>query len=391
MLLDWSDSGELAGAGLPDFAGSANMGLLEFSAGTSAVRGSAARRLTGGRGKQRLARWADSEGVSEYFEILASTVAWILETDRIRMDTHQRILRAAQPSVVICIDEISPLVEAVVPVARRRAIPTVNVQHGVVARTRLRSEFHFDRFCVFGEAYADMLTELGTQSGSIVVVGNPGLDNRPALELTEGPTPGEPDGHEGKHAFTLLFAAQHRNSLLSDWVLYATLKIFLEYISSHPECRGVLKLHPLGQGRELGYEVALSEFPSVQLDVTRSASLHALMTTADCIATYSSTVLLDAATVCTPAIVVNPFGSEDYIPVVSEGTALRATNVEEFADAVNSIREGAVVEQHAYREVVRRYFYELDGLAGSRAADVCDSIATAHARHIQSEGQVTPR
>lgn len=327
--------------------------------------------------RQLIIQWAHSADLA----LFAATLAELTERRSVRMrrsiSALDTTVRALRPQVILTTNETHYLVEGAAVVGRRRGTPTVNVQHGIIADTPLRADFRFDAFCVYGDAYADTLNALGTTRDRIRVVGNPFLDGRDQADVgsrdSENETAPRADTEPG--GCRVLFAAQHHNFNLSDMLLYATLAPVLQYAARAPECELIVKLHPLGHGKELGYELALSEYPAANVTVVRSGDLHNMIEAADCVATYSSTVAFDAPAMSRPVVVVDPFETSWLAPLVGDGVALSASNADEFSECVRQIIEGQMPFDAHVSAFNRRYGSLSDGLAGSRIADVCEELA----------------
>lgn len=335
------------------------------------------------RMRRLISDWGGSIGLEAYTAYLETGFYYHYTRSQSLLRAHQALLRRLRPSVILTVNEISQFVETAVPVARGMGIPTVNVQHGVLSEIALFSDFRFDRCCVWGEAYAEVLEKLGTDKGRIRVTGNPymdvlGLDDR---EQKDAPLLNNDTEHTENTPFTILFIAGHSWDRVGDKTLYNTLSIVLESVEHSPDARIVIKLHPLGLGRELGYEVAISEHQNTAVVVTRNDDLYHLIETADCVVTQASTVGIEAASFRTPTILLTPKGTNDLLTLVAEGTALRAGTTEEFSECIRQIRAGSVIQESAYESVERRYSFGSDGSAGRRIADVCEGAAPRFGDH----------
>ncbi len=323
--------------------------------------------------------WASEHGLTRYGEVLARGFSRHYWRAHALVHAHKSVVEAIRPQVVLCVNEIDALVEAAVPAARRMGVPTVDVQHGVIARTLRRANLDFDAICVFGDGYSEVLHSLGVPEDRTHVVGNPYLDHLTGsapVDSTAGG--GSLPSVDDTRSFTILFAAQYAGSLSSDFALYLSLKVVLEWLAENPENRLVLKMHPLGEGREVGYEVALAQCPDVSVTMVRRGNLHDLIAKCDCVVTYSSTVGIEAASFQKPVIVMSSAGAHEYLPSVNEGVGFEATNFAEFDRCMQLIRSGSAIPPEQYAAFERRYAFVKDGLAGSRIADVCEEMAISH-------------
>jgi CDP-glycerol glycerophosphotransferase (TagB/SpsB family) len=142
----------------------------------------------------------------------------------------------------------------------------------------------------------------------------------------------------------------------------------------------VVKLHPIGAGKEFGYEVAIAEHPTAPVRVTREEDLYDLIGQCDCVVTHGSSVAIEAASFGVPTILLSPGGAPDVIPLVAEGVALRAVDIETLAACIEQLKTGEVPSSEAFERFDRRFALTHDGRAGERIADVCEELA--HDRQI---------
>ena len=334
------------------------------------------------RTRTRLAPVVDSWARSADLELHASRifaeVCALYESMMCWTRAHREWVRSLRPNLVLTVSEISPIVETVVPVCRSSRIPTVNVQHGSALDIPLNSDFRFDAFCVWGEGEGENLERCGTNPARIYVTGNPYMDCSARDETSASapePTVALRRSEGDRERFNILFATGYAWAMASDVPLYQTLGVVLEYAERDPSCHVCVKLHPVAAGHELGYEMALAEHPNASVSVVREGDLYELIRDSDCIATWQSTVAYEAVTFRKPTIILNLGGSNDLLPLVPEGVALRAADGQQFAECVERLRAGEVVTEEAFAAFERRYSFGQDGRAGSRIADVCEELA----------------
>jgi len=343
------------------------------------------RRRLGRRSLRRqIQSWADDSGLGGHADFIADAISrmYYLSTSQM-IRAFERVLDGLRPSGILTVSETGAA-EAVVPVARRAGIPTVNVQHGIITDSPMMSAFSFDAFCVFGPEYGRILVESGTPESSIRVVGNPllrteeplGVASKPGLDQEEGDGP----CGSGTTHVSILFAAQHSRHHISDVALYATLSPLLEYAERHPECEVILKWHPLGEGAELGYRLALEDHPHARVVETRDADLVGLMKESCCVVVYSSTVGLDALSIRKPVIVIDPFRTRSEPLWIARYSDLVASNATELAVCIDRVRAGYEMSEDSWLRIQKGLAFAHDGLAGQRIADVCEELAATRAR-----------
>jgi UDP-N-acetylglucosamine 2-epimerase len=290
---------------------------------------------------------------------------------------YESVLSALRPRAVLSLSELYPGIEPVVAAGTRLSIPTVHVQHGNIPEIARMADFRYDAFCVFGEAYAETLERLGTPRDRLRVTGSPYMelvppersipsaDNLPAADQSVAGRP-----------FTILFIAGYLTGFSSQALLYSTLAMVLAYAGGRPDVRVIVKLHPAVNSGEwvTGYEAAIADHPDASVEILREADTYELIRACDCVVTRGSTVAFEAAWLRKPVILVNALGSPTHLPLDTEGTALVASNAEEFAECVERLRSGFAVPEQAFESVERRYAFGADGRAGERIADICAGL-----------------
>lgn len=323
--------------------------------------------------------WAGGVGLSEHLDLVFDGLREH-HGHAVRITrAHELIVDAIRPSFALTVSEINLPVEALVPVCKRRDVPTINVQHGSALPYPLNKEFDFDAFCVWGQADAEMFHTLGTPRDRLVVTGDPFMDPEAESKRTEHASSSKLQSSHGAQrasaVYTVLFAGGYAWGTISDESLYATLSVVLEHAERDRNCSVVVKLHPIGEGKELGYDLALQDHPTARVLVTRQEIMRDLLGSCDLVATHLSTAAIEGASLAKPVIVVDPDRGPDILPVVVEGVALRAADAAEFSKCVAALLEGNGPPAEAYARFKRRYSYCGEGTAGSRIADVCDKLA----------------
>lgn len=375
LLLDMSVAGDVSDE-MPDaFAGVAREHPFGALDGTFLDEFGRVRRHT--RIARLAGQWAAANGLDAYRDSVSSGVALHVRQVQCWMRVHRVFIAYTRPDALLCANETSPVIESLARPAYDAGVPTVNVQHGVIGQTLRRAEFRFDRFCVFGPAYVETLEALGTERHRIVVTGNPFFDGAPESRAEPPPCYSScSEERESLHEpLTILFAAAYTNDLSSDWLHYRVLGVLLDYLDLDPKCRAVVKLHPLGAGKEFGYELALSEHTGTAVEVVRDGDIHALVGEADCVTTLGSTVAFEAASLEKPVILIRPHLTDQPHPLVDEGTAMQVSDSAQFAECIDAIRHGSPVTKETYMRADARYAYRRDGLAGSRIAELCEELA----------------
>jgi hypothetical protein len=299
------------------------------------------------------------------------------------IDSHLRVLKAISPSTALVLDERNFRIESLGLLAERLNISTVNVQHGIIHDTPLWSRFPYSKFCVFGEAYKNILVKHGTEERKIEVTGDPRLDEPlkrkyPNREETLAKLLKDKDISVSKDDVLILFAAQYSERRFSDTLLYKTLKSLLEAISPYENVGLIIKLHPLGEGREEGYFEALKEVKGVKAILVRKFDLYELLSLVDLVALHTSTVGFEAIALGKKVFVINLTGGPDEAPYALEKVGIGAYSSQEVKEKIEKFMRGEYSDfpsQSDYDSFIRKYFYKLDGEASNRIAEVIKRVA----------------
>jgi hypothetical protein len=345
---------------------------------TDSLRSLVLRRIGLASRQTRLVRgWAESVGLAPHVAFLSRSLDEHYEDARRLLSGHREVFRALRPEVILACSEIMRQVETAALEGKKWGIPMVNVQHGALANMTRFREFPYDAFCVWGQAYREALEANGTPSHRVRITGSPYLDayqldrnNAASVRLLDTAVSSFAD----PSCFRVLFAAGYVTNLVSDAILYESLDTVLKYADNDSSCRVVVKLHPTVVTAQLGYETAIANHPAASVVVTRDADLAELLNSCDCVATFGSTVGVDAALMAKPVILVRPRGISRAPALVTEGVALVATSSEEFKDVALRIREGSSVSDETLQRFRERYAFSGEGRASERIARVCEEL-----------------
>lgn len=299
------------------------------------------------------------------------------------IDAHLRVLKEISPCTALVLDERNFRIESLGSLAEKLSISTVNVQHGIIHDTPLWSEFPYSKFCVFGDAYRSILVKYGTEERRIEVTGDPRLDEPlkrkyPNREEILAKLLKDEDISVSKNDVLILFAAQYSERRLSHNLLYKTLKSLLEAVSLYKNVFLIIKLHPLGEGREEGYFEALREVRGVKSVLIRKFDLYELLSLVDLVVLHSSTVGFEAIALGRKVFVINLTGGPDEAPYVLEGVGIGAYSSQEVKEKIQKFMRGGYSNfpsQSDYDSFIRKYFYKLDGESSNRIAEAIKKVA----------------
>ncbi len=284
-----------------------------------------------------------------------------------------RILDDVACERLVLLGETNRIVTPLTCVAEARGIPVTCVQHGIIHDIPQWAEMPFSTFAVFGPAYAEVLTSLGTPPGRIAVTGDPRLDHAVAAE----PVPRErvlaslglePD--ESRHL--VMFAANYASHRLSGSSMERAFDALVEALDRLPEALLVVKLHPQGAGREAPYHRVLARHSTLpHVIAPRDSRLVDLIAISDVVAVHVSSVGFEAAAMGRPLVVINPDDGVQEVPFVREGIGQEARDAEGVRSLLMRAISGRfeMPDADALAAFNERYNGPLDGHAAERLAD----------------------
>lgn len=278
------------------------------------------------------------------------------------IEAAERALDRYSPKVVVSLHMSWYRTAPVVLAARARGIPVVYLQHGVyLAKDDCTLLLPYDEMLVFGESAAESLADRAGET-RVTVVGHCIYDD---LALAR------PDMDSSCESRQVLLATQpHGRERLDmereDWwargVALACRELGLSL---------AVKLHP----RELfaeGYRRLESEMPeTVRVIQHGERNLHQMIRESCCLVTVDSTVVLEAALLGTPAMVVNLSGNQDRFPFAADGGALGVYRFDDILPSLRRVVETRGAELAGTREAfLRRHLGVADGKSAQRVAAI---------------------
>ncbi len=288
-----------------------------------------------------------------------------------------RILDDIACERLVLLGETNRVVTPLTSVAEARGIPVTCVQHGIIHDIPQWAEMPFSTFAVFGPAYAEVLTSLGTPPARVAVTGDPRLDQTVATEPASrehvlaslGLDPADP-----RHL--VLFAANYASHRLSGSSMERAFGALAEALEHLPEALLVVKLHPQGAGREAPYHRVLARHATLpHVIAPRDSRLVDLIAVSGVVCVHVSSVGFEAAAMGKPLIVINPDDGLQEVPFVREGIGREARDGEGVRALLSDAFGGTFRGPDAQRLAAfnERYNGPLDGHAAERLADVIES------------------
>jgi hypothetical protein len=313
-------------------------------------------------------------------EVFAHAFRSIAPSCAAMLRTARRLLDVERPAAVLVTYETGPEQRALVIESARAGIPTIGLQHGLVF------DNHYDYMhgdvtahpleapsgfavptvtCLWGPRFARTLIEAGGYpADAVAVTGNwryddyfarAGAERRAATRVALGVPP--------EARATLILSAGQSPAAYFDLCLaeVGRLRDAFSLVRPHPADADSVALDPL-----LAHGLPRSR-------LVRGNIVDALAAV-DLVVSQTSTVVLEALLLGLPVIVVNSEGLPDFADVfASTGACIVTTTAEELRQALYSLAadgDTAFRLRTHRREFVRDWFFDDDGGAAERVADV---------------------
>ena len=298
------------------------------------------------------------------------------------IDAAERIVEIEKPAAVIMHDEYGALQLAMISAARKKGIPTVSLQHGLISGEQIayvhershisgeRPELLFpipDRMCVWGEGAHRHLIEVANFPPSVpIITGDPKIDFlEQALRSFDRRSIAAKLGiSEGKKI--IVFATENLPSAEKELLAKAVFTAAREI----PECFLVVKVHPNEEDDQF-YRQLAGAYSLASFSVLRHANLYELLYMADLVIVAFSTVGAEAMRMGKPVISLNLTQLHDSVPFIKNNVATVVRDAESLLPAIRKCLDGQ--DAYAAKKAIEFVEWELgkvDGRATERIVRV---------------------
>jgi hypothetical protein len=261
------------------------------------------------------------------------------------------VARRWRPSLFAAFDEIGTWARILPAVARRHAIPSLDLPHAEAADAEAIRGAGYDVMATYGPAASRVLRAAGVAPERIVEIGAPRFDPLVAMLDASGPDHAAANGRP-----RVVFAAQYEAGAMRRPVLEACYRAALA--AAGALVRGTTP--PDGVAARL----------------TAAGDLHRELIVSSLLVTGWSNSVLEAAVAGVPALTVDP-GGVAPVDFAADGLALRATDAASAAALAAGLRDPVTRERvvRRAREVAAERLGALDGRASWRAARLMLAMA----------------
>lgn len=299
-----------------------------------------------------------------------------------------------RPAVVVIENEYSVFERALVAAAKKRDIPCVAVQHGVIHELHKgyiyqsgeispdcsgRSPFvpTANVTAVYGQYHKDLLTRAGGYpEDAVVVTGQPRYDRMIDLSRESVRSRLIEEWHLDPSKKIVLWTTQCHG--ISDAENELNFRTVFDSISSMKDVQLIIKQHP---GEQKRYDAMIQEhLKRYSIDarvVRKDADTLGLLAVSDLVLLLHSTVGIEAVALQKPLVVMNLGGQPDVVNYVQEGVACGVYSPEDLRPTIEHLlRDDTCLAQN--REAfIQRYLYKVDGGAAERVAALIEEFAEA--------------
>ena len=279
----------------------------------------------------------------------------------------KEVIHTEKPDVVVTIDDRSPFGKTVNVISKSLGVPTLMVQHGIVADHPIYGPICSDKMAVFGHAFKDALVKRGVNPDDIVVTGQPRFD---VLVNTK---------YDKKWIYEKLNLNGEKGLIvfastdLPDDEKELTVRELCAAMKQFPDKQLVIKPHPSDDGAM--FVDLLCKF---NLDaIVVHDYLYELLSACDLLITTWSTVGLEAMILDKPIIVINLMNRPDMTSYVERGAAIEVNMPNALSGIIGQILyDGDTIQRikEGRNKYILDYTYRSDGKASERVAKLIEMM-----------------
>jgi UDP-N-acetylglucosamine 2-epimerase len=301
------------------------------------------------------------------------------------IEETEKFIRKVKPDIVIVMEDISPIYRVITRVCKQSRIPTLVIQHGILAGDMKGFDvmpIEADKQAVWGDASKKWAVERGKPSETQVVTGNPRFD---PIVATEGKSEREKRWVYDKLGLTpqkgIVVLATSWYAPVASCYVPEEIEVFvsktLEAMKEFPEKQVVVKLHPAyrEEYEEIARAIA-NELQIANVFITHRF-LWELLSICDLLITDFSTVGLEGMLFDKPVIIFSPMKTLELNRYAGSGAALEVYEEENLVPAI----KGALYDKEVRRKLAEarnRFIYEYaylqDGKASQRVANLIEQM-----------------
>lgn len=306
----------------------------------------------------------------------------------------EAMLESIRPVVIVIEDEYSVFERALIVAAKKKDIPCVAIQHGVIHELHkgyiyqageisldISAKSPFvpiaDVTAVYGQYHKDLLTQAGGYPGdAVVVTGQPRYDRMTDLDRESVRSKLIEEWHLDPSKKIVLWTTQCHG--ISDAENKLNFHAVFDSISVIGDVQLIIKQHP---GEPERYDTMIREhLEGYSLDahiVAKDADTLGLLAVSDLVLVLNSTTGLEAVALQRPLIVMNFGGQPDIGDYVQEGVACGVYRPEDLKPTIEQLLRDDTRLAWNREAFIRKYLYSIDGGAAERVVALIEECIEA--------------
>jgi UDP-N-acetylglucosamine 2-epimerase len=284
-----------------------------------------------------------------------------------------RVLEKEGPSVVVTLGDELEAEKALVCLANIYGVPTLSLQHGVIANPYSLLPLVSEKIALWGPSSKELLVKYGIPLSRLIVTGAPRYDflfdkngDKKRVSINIKPRIGLKEGE----SFIILATEPYR--LMENAKVIELLRKILSRIDN---LRLVVKVHPAGSLRTYRKLIRRNKWDDVI--VIKNVPSYDLINASEMVITVYSTRAVEAIILDKPVIVFNMFDRASTIPFVSTGAAIGVRRREELGRVIKDVMRNKKLYQNLSKnrgEFINKYLYLADGRSSKRVIDLIEVL-----------------
>ena len=284
-----------------------------------------------------------------------------------------RVLEKESPAVVVTLGDELEAEKALVCLANIYGIPTLSLQHAVIANPYRLLPLVSEKIALWGPSSKDLLIKYGISTSRLIVTGAPRYDflfnkdeenKRVSIDI-------KPQiGLKQQERFIILATEPYR--LLENARVIEILRKILTRIDN---LRLVVKVHPAGSLK--GYRRLINRNKWKDVIVVKNVPIYDLIRSGEMVITVYSTRAVEAIILDKPVVIFNMFDEASTIPFVSSGAAIGVRRPEDLGRVIKEViknenlRKGLTENRGKF---ITEYLYLADARSSKRQVDLIEVL-----------------
>lgn len=276
--------------------------------------------------------------------------------------------------ITVLRNDVKELEKTIVFSARLAKVPSLVIQHGILAETNGHNVLLADKYAAWGKTSVEWYGRFGNSREKFEITGNPRFDilpnRRPQLSRQALCKRLNLDENKG----IILFAPQQINKFSSFWtddLFWVMTDKLLKALQHFPDKQLIIKVDPYEDSGP--YEERIIKGLYNNAAAVKDIDIYTLIIFSEVVITLDSTVGLEAMVFDKPLITVNLTKRQDRVPYAEKGGALGVYNGADLHLAIKQAltdRETISRLKIGRNRFLREYAHAIDGKATERILNI---------------------